>query len=230
MRYAQPVLGAVGGVVLASSLLFGAVHAQATVPAYQPPQHAATAARTTPAPSATKRHYYSDSEVVDLVVFAQGPIAEKHPALAARIQGNRPKADVSPGNLKAFTAGLKRVDPKFHQVVTIGVQRNDPYTAQVAMKRLSADISLWTKQQKLDPRTALDMRADGWFWHDSYVLTEQNLAAVWQAAAYTTVAGAAEAVVVVAIVPAAASYQFEMNKADQGDVQGLVADVTRAAG
>lgn len=206
------------GSALTGAMVFTGASAQAAAPTQD--QSAAS--------HASSQAAYSDSDVVALVLFAKGPIADENPTLAKKIQGQRPKAKISMNSIDDFTAELKNIDPQFHERVALAVQQGDPYKAQDGLKRLNRDISEWLKAKNVNPKTDGKMKANGWVWHDSYIATEQNIAAVWQVAAGTTVAAGAEAVVVVAIVPAAASYQFEMNKTGAIDKQELIASVTSA--
>jgi SdpC family antimicrobial peptide len=72
------------------------------------------------------------------------------------------------------------------------------------------------------------MRPNGWVWTKSNIVTVANVAAGINVAAGANVAAAAEAVVVVVIVPAAASYGFDLQQSDQLDENDFVAAVTSA--
>ena len=130
---------------------------------------------------------------------------------------------------------LTQVDPDYHEQVTVAIQQGDPFATEAAMKRLDHDIALIIAQDtkgrlaRTGVVTEAAAHADGWFWHDAYIAAEAYVAAVAAAAVYEAAGVFHVAAVVVAIVPAALSYQFEMNQASAVDRQSMVSAVTQAA-
>lgn len=169
---------------------------------------------------------YSDADVVALLVFAKGPIAEKNPALAAKIRAGQPANDVSLADIAAWTAQLKALDPNFTSGVTKAVQAGDPYRAQKALDQLNADIKKWSQKAQVSSKDLATTQGFISWKAKTHVLVATNVVAVWQGAVYTTVAAGAEAVVLVAIVPAAASYEFLMDKPGSLEKQDYIASVT----
>lgn len=178
---------------------------------------------------------YNDVDVVQYVVFASGRIAQQHPDLAARIRHGRTIKQPSAGQLRQLVTVMKKYDPAYTQKVTNVLLKGDPYAATPALQRLGEDLTAVLAPKQAAHGASLSQQsrinsiahADGWFWHDEWAVTETTIVAAWQGAVYTTVGGFAEAVVVVAIVPAAASYQFEMNSAADVDRQGFTAAVAQ---
>lgn len=173
---------------------------------------------------------YTDSDVVALLVFGSGPIAEKYPELAKTLNTQRTAATGTQAQIDAFTKQLLEVDPEFHDVVTLGVQSNDPYASQQALARLDADITTWYKQQNVHFQKNTAAQPQGQVWLRQTVVVATTAVGGWQAVVFTTVGGFAEAVVVVAIVPAAASYQFQYTHADKLEVSNWAANLAGTLG
>lgn len=170
---------------------------------------------------------YSDEDVLKLIIFAQGPIAEQRPDLAEKLLKGKPKPKLPDDAVfEDVVSQLKRVDPEYHEVVTKGVQKNDPLKAEAAMKRLSDDLN---KIYELEKRPDQERGVTTWAWHDAHVFAETELAAAAAAVVFEAVGAAHVAAVVVAIVPAAVSYQFEFNHGSTVDRQAMVAAVSQAA-
>lgn len=190
----------------------------------------AAAVRVATTSTHTTAARYSDSDVVALLVFGSGPIAHRYPALATALNDQRTAATGTPAQIAAFTKQLLAVDPHFHQTVTLGVQASDPYAAQEALARLDADITAWYQQQDVHFQQATAAQPQGVVWLRQSVVVATTLAGGWQAVVFTTVGGFAEAIVVVAIVPAAASYQFEYTHADKIEVSDWAANLAGTLG
>lgn len=192
--------------------------------------HAVVAVHSTKATTSTSTTKYDDQDVVALLVFGTGPIATKYPALAKSLNDQRTAATGTTAQIAAFTKQLKSVDPQFHKIVTLGVQANDPYASQQALAQLDADITTWYKQQKVTFQKSAAARPDGVVWLRQTVVVATTVAGGWQAVVFTTVGGFAEAVVVVAIVPAAVSYQFQYSHADKLEVSNWAANLSGTLG
>lgn len=161
---------------------------------------------------------YGDADVVALLVFGTGPIADKHPDLVAALDTNRTAAPSTPRSaIEEFTTQLMQLDPSFHDVVTLGVQENDPYAAQAALSQLNSDIGAWqrAKQIKLQRNPGAVAASSVWVATKEWLAVETTVVGAWQVAGITTAAAVGEAVIVAAIVPAAVSYQFVYKSADE---------------
>lgn len=192
--------------------------------------HNVVAVQTSKATSPKATTTYGDQDVVALLVFGTGPIAAKYPALAKSLNDQRTAATGTTAQISQFTNQLLSVDPKFHQLVTLGVQSHDPYAAQQALARLDVDITTWYKQQDVTFQKSAAARPDGTIWLKQTVAVATTVAGGWQAVVFTTVGGFAEAVIVVAIVPAAVSYQFEYSHADKIEVSNWAANLSGTLG
>lgn len=170
---------------------------------------------------------YSDIDILKLLLFAKGKVAEDHPETAkALLNGRRPAAELpSDATFESMVTQLKTVDPEYHEKVTLGVQVNDPLKAEQAMKRLSDDLN---EVYRLRDETVDEGGVTTWAWHDAHVVAEVEALAVMAAAVYEAAAVAHVAAVVIAIVPAAITYQFEMNEASSVDRRNKVSAVTKA--
>jgi SdpC family antimicrobial peptide len=190
----------------------------------------ATVLHTNTAAATRSAATYTDNDVVALLVFGSGPIAQKYPELAKTLNDQRTAASGTPAQIRSFTEQLLAVDPEFHADVTLGVQSNDPYASQQALARLDADITTWYKQQNVHFQKNTAAQPQGAVWLRQTVVVATTVAGGWQAVVFTTVGGFAEAVVVVAIVPAAASYQFQYTHADKLEVSDWAANLAGTLG
>jgi SdpC family antimicrobial peptide len=209
--------------IASTALLVGGV-------GFATPAFAAEGERAPAAEQSKAAMHYSDADVVGLLVFGQGAIAKAYPDLATEVTGGRAMPVFSDEKIAEFTAELVAVDTNFSSVVTEGVQKNDPYAARAALKQLNADINTWydaqhIKVQQLSAGSAIASPNDSW-WIASNVAVATNIGGGWQAVVFTTVAALAEAVFIVAIVPAAVSYQFEYQSSDKIEIDGWAADLT----
>lgn len=168
---------------------------------------------------------YGDKDVLKLILFAQGPIAERNPELAQKLLKGKPKPQMpSEEAFDSVVDQLKRVDPDYHELVTEGVQRNNPQDAENAMQRLSDDLS---KIYELEKKPDQERGVTTWAWHDAHVVIETEALGAAAVVVFEAAAAAHVAAVVIAIVPAAASYQFEFNNGSQIDRQQMVATVSQ---
>ncbi|MCX4405369.1 MULTISPECIES: sporulation delaying protein family toxin [unclassified Streptomyces] len=173
---------------------------------------------------------YSDSDVVGFLVFGQGRAAADHAELAKEIRSRRSDPKVSAPQLAYLMGKLHQADPAFHARVTEAVQSKDPFVVRQGMVALNDDLKKSITSDRTSKTMSADsvMRPNGWVWTKSNIVTVANVAAGINVAAGANVAAAAEAVVVVVIVPAAASYGFDLQQSDQLDENDFVAAVTSA--
>lgn len=189
------------------------------------------------APSATK--YATPVDYVDFVLFGAGPIADRFPDAAAEVRHGQPVHAPSAADLARLVKYLQTADKSFQTAVIVDGQSKDPFVVQGALKRLSDDLTtvlyapVTSKSSSANAKMAAAedrmYRPDGWFWSKSNVVALQNVVAVWQVAGAHTVAAVFEAAVVAFIVPAAASYQFEMNSASVLDRENFTAAITMSS-
>lgn len=170
---------------------------------------------------------YSDEQILNGVVLGQGDVARDHPELRMNESGFRPADQRS---VAAFDDRILAAVPDFHNTVAVPLRSGDPYVVSAALTRLNSGVK--TALRNVDYQAALRSRDDGpqmdTLYTKNNVAAVTNVAAVWQVAAAHTVAGAAEAVALVVIVPAAATYQFNADSADQILKSKWVAKITEA--
>ncbi|MER8182732.1 sporulation delaying protein family toxin [Kitasatospora sp. NPDC094015] len=173
---------------------------------------------------------YSDRDVVDFLVFGQGQAATAHPELARQIRDRRGDTSVTDAQLSSLVQGMQQADPEYHARVTEAVQSKDPFVVQQGMVSLNEDLKgyIATNSGANTLDSASIARPNGWVWTKSNIVTVANVAAAINVAGATNVAGFAEVAVVVVIVPAAASYGFDLQQPDQLDENNLVAAVASA--
>ncbi|WP_369388967.1 sporulation delaying protein family toxin [Streptomyces sp. CG1] len=188
------------------------------------------ASHAAPTAAAKATGAYSDSDVVSFLVFGQGKAAADHPELAKQIRSRRSDPSLSAPQLTYLMNKLHQADPAFHTRVTEAVQSKDPFVVRAGMLALNEDLKKAIASDSTSKALNADsiMRPNGWVWTKSNIVTVANIAAGINIAAGTNVAAGAEAVVVVVIVPAAASYGFDLQQSDQLDENDFVAAVTSA--
>ncbi|WP_083798102.1 sporulation delaying protein family toxin [Corynebacterium pseudogenitalium] len=169
---------------------------------------------------ATKNLKYSDSDIVDLLVFSDGPAATNNPELAKLLQSNNPDKYVPTSEDLDIAQDLLETEiSDFHQEVTVPIQSGDPYKVTDALDRVSIAIQNITAEQTAQTPA---VSTYGMGWHDANLWVEINGAAVLNGAVYANVALATEALVALYVVPGAISYQFPKTKGTL-DGQNLVA-------
>jgi SdpC family antimicrobial peptide len=90
---------------------------------------------------------YSDLNVVEFLVFGQGPITIDRPELLTELNiSSVPQA--TPAVINEVLVGLQDVDPAFHMNVTIPAQAGDPYEAERALKNFSTDVAALAAKEK----------------------------------------------------------------------------------
>lgn len=189
-------------------LSLGAVGTAQALTVHDAPVQAASA-------TGPKQDKYTDQDVVGLLALASGRAAQDHPDVAAKfkVEGAPTATDEQIGQL---TDALVSVDPNFHSSVTHAVQANDPYQAQKGIDTISADLKTLATQSGAS-ESGGDVHTDGFFYHDSNIAVEINVAGVLNAVGYANVAAATEVGVVLYVVPDAISYGFDLNR--KGDFE-----------
>ncbi|GHG81160.1 sporulation delaying protein family toxin [Streptomyces griseocarneus] len=179
---------------------------------------------------ATSKTKYSDREVVSFLVFGRGKAADDNPALAKKIRDRRADSTVTEEQLSYLMGKLHKIDPAFHANVTEAVQAKDPFVVQEGMERLNDDLKKYIAEDAGDVDMSTDAadRADGKVWKKSNIVAVANIAAGINVAVGTNVAAGAEVAVIVVIVPAAASYGFDLQQPNKLDKNNLVAEVAEA--
>ncbi|MFF1879403.1 hypothetical protein [Leifsonia sp. NPDC058230] len=199
--------------LMVTAALVGSVGAVANgSPASAVPSHSVVS------PSAQEAEY-TDSEIVELFLFAQGRAAEDHPDLAVQVLRGTTIPVVEQGMVDFVTAGLIRMDPEFHATVTGAVQSQDPYLVKAALLRLTEDTNHWLDQTQTNQSPMVQAR--DWFYPKS------NIAVMNQVAAAAVVAVTLAALVSVVGV-FLALYSFDDKGKDQFTADSLVAKVVTA--
>lgn len=95
------------------------------------------ASNTQTAPRATT---FDDRDVVDLLAFGRGPIAEQRPELVRQL-GHAAASEAPAALTDTLLADLRKVNPSFTVRVTQNAQAQDPYRADAALQNFSDDIT-----------------------------------------------------------------------------------------
>jgi SdpC family antimicrobial peptide len=188
-------------------------------------------ANAAPTPSASLK--YNDQDVTDALLFATGRIVADHPELTKTLNPSGKLVPLTPADRATALSQLKGVDPQYHEIVTKGVQANDPFKAQAAVDRVNDDVKKRIEQVRGTTTPGVEPRDFAWQRDNILAYNNavgvQNALGVWQVAVAHTVAAGAEAVIVLVIAPAVVSYQFDKNS-DPIAQRETVAALTRAAG
>ncbi|RLP82313.1 hypothetical protein D9V34_11020 [Mycetocola lacteus] len=103
-------------------------------------QAQATTEPASTAQTAPRATTFDDRDVVDLLAFGRGPIAEQHPELVRQL--GHAAASEAPAELTdTLLADLREVDPDFTARVTRSAQAKDPYRAEAALQAFSDDVT-----------------------------------------------------------------------------------------
>ena len=178
------------------------------------------------APDPSTGGSYSDSEIVSLLVLGAGRAAQEHPDLGNKFT---PRAaddvpEATDQQVQALTNALVDVVPNFHDTVTLGVQKQDPFAAQAAMTALGQGLRTVASREKNAAPSSDVVSTQGFAWHDANVFTEINGVAVLNVAGYANGAVVTEVAWVLYVTPGAISYEFPTT-ANTLDSQNIVAQL-----
>ncbi|MGW7306824.1 hypothetical protein ACWGI1_14735 [Streptomyces sp. NPDC054835] len=146
---------------------------------------------------------YSDTDLLRLLLAAQGPIADSHPELKQMLGFNPDKPQTDTDALDRVIAGYLAAHPSFHRDVAAALQSGDPVRVDTALRAFSVCFNGWLKQTAQpapgggEPVVA---QARGWFWMGAYVAIYANAVGAANAIAYTNAGVATNALATLVVV------------------------------
>ncbi|MCX5069003.1 hypothetical protein OOJ91_24470 [Micromonospora lupini] len=160
---------------------------------------------------------YTDSELLELLLAAQGPVAEQHPELV-RILGFDPaKPHTDDAALDAIVTAYLKHDRDFHEATAKPLQSGDPTRVNEGLRVFSVSFNEFIRAQggnAVSGKSTFTTQA-GWFYMGANVAIYANAVGVANAVAYANVGVATFALATVALVTwyledgSAAGSQFE---------------------
>ncbi len=161
---------------------------------------------------------YGDDAVVGLLLYGSGQVATDHPNVAARFKPKDASIPVpTAAQVHAMTEQLLKVDPNFHNNVTLGVQRHDPNSAKAALGELGGDVKVLADQNNQSRLGSRNASPNGFFFTSANVAVEINAVGGINAVVYANAGLATEVAAVLYVVPDAISYGFDLNRGSQLD-------------
>ncbi|MCX5204974.1 hypothetical protein OG897_26400 [Streptomyces sp. NBC_00237] len=146
---------------------------------------------------------YSDTDLLQLLLAAQGPIAEAHPELKQMLGFNPDKPQTDEGALGKVIAGYLGAHPNFHQEMAVPFHTGDPVRVDAALRDFSISFNKWlkaTSQPVEGKKPEAVAQAKGWFWMGAYVAIYVNAVGAANAVAYTNAGVATNALATLVVV------------------------------
>ncbi|GAA3374562.1 hypothetical protein [Streptomyces racemochromogenes] len=147
---------------------------------------------------------YSDTDLLRLLLAAQGPIADAHPELKRMLSFDPAKPRTDDEALDRVIAGYLAAHPGFHEDTAAGFHSGDPVRVDAALRDFSVSFNKWLGQTS---RPAGDgagpagvAQARGWFWMGAYVAVYVNAVGAANAVAYTNAGVATNALATLVVV------------------------------
>ncbi|MFE1384364.1 hypothetical protein ACFW6S_36010 [Streptomyces sp. NPDC058740] len=191
----------VAAVATLSLLVGGGVTAQS---AFADTGHGASAPSKARLKEAVKKTAeYSDTDLLRLLLAAQGPIADAHPELKQMLGFNPDKPQTDTEALDRVIAGYLAAHPGFHQDTAAPLQSGDPVRVDAALRDFSVSFNKWLKQTAqptADGGGPAVAQARGWFWMGAYVAIYVNAVGTANAVAYTNAGVATNALATLVVV------------------------------
>ncbi|MEU8762722.1 hypothetical protein [Streptomyces sp. NPDC048659] len=191
----------IAAVAMLSVLMTGGVTAQA---AFADAGHGASApgkARLKETMRQTTE--YSNEDLLQLLLAAQGPIADTHPDLKRMLGFNPDKPRTDTEALDTVIAGYLAARPGFRQEVAAPLHSGDPVRVDAALRDFSLSFNKWLKetaQPAPDGGAPAVAQARGWFWMGAYVAIYANAVGAANAVAYTNAGVATNALATLVVV------------------------------
>ncbi|WP_159395008.1 hypothetical protein [Streptomyces sp. 2323.1] len=144
---------------------------------------------------------YSDAELLQLLLAAQGPIADAHPELKQMLGFNPDKPHTNEEALSRIIAGYLATHPRFHEDMAIPFHSGDPVRVDAALRDFSVTFNEYVKKNaKPASGGKAQAQASGWFWMGAYVAIYVNAVGAANAVAYTTAGVATNALATLVVV------------------------------
>lgn len=205
-------IAAVVAVFALSAGVYGAAPAQAA------PDPTTTAAPDASGRAVLKRSVqnlskYSDYQVLQLLLAAQGPVADKHPELKQLLGFDPKKPHTDERALAAVIKGYLKYNPNFHTETSLPLQSGNPQAVEAGLRTFSTSFTNFvqysTKKHQATAskaemekyrETTAQANGRGWLWMGAYVAVYANAAAVANAVVYANAAVATFALATLAVV------------------------------
>ncbi|MGW2324211.1 hypothetical protein ACWC5C_00430 [Streptomyces sp. NPDC001700] len=144
---------------------------------------------------------YSDAQFLQLLLAAQGPIADANPELKRMLGFDPDKPHTNEKALNKVIARYLAAHPGFHQDMAVPFQSGDPVRVNAALRDFSISFNKWIKETG-KPAASGKARAQesGWFWMGAYVAIYVNAAGAANAVAYTNAGVATNALATLVVV------------------------------
>ncbi|GAA0397645.1 hypothetical protein [Streptomyces luteireticuli] len=144
---------------------------------------------------------YSDAELLQLLLAAQGPIADAHPELKRMLGFNASKPQTDQAALKKVIKGYLAAHPEFHKKMAVPFHSGDPVRVDAALRDFSVTFNDFLKKNGQPVNTGkAQVRAAGWFYMGAYVAIYVNALGAANAAVYTNAGVATNALATLVVV------------------------------
>ncbi|GAA2911241.1 hypothetical protein GCM10020221_03750 [Streptomyces thioluteus] len=159
---------------------------------------------------------YSDAELLQLLLAAQGPIADAHPELKRMLGFNVSKPRTDEAALNKVIKGYLAAHPEFHKKMAVPFQSGDPVRVDAALRDFSVTFNEFIKKngQPVSSGKA-QVRAAGWFYMGAYVAIYVNAVGAANAAVYTNAGVATNALATLVVV----TWYLEDGKPTGSDIE-----------
>ncbi|MFI8266627.1 hypothetical protein [Streptomyces sp. NPDC085665] len=145
---------------------------------------------------------YSDEALLQLLLAAQGPIADAHPGLQRMLGFNPGKPQTDETALNIIITDYLAAHPGFHKEVAVPFHSGDPVKVDAALRDFSIGFNEFVKQHGAAVHAGNEVapHARGWFWMGTYVAVYANAVGAANAVAYTNAGVATNALATLVVV------------------------------
>ncbi|MFK8851375.1 hypothetical protein [Streptomyces sp. Ac-502] len=189
---------AVAAVVASSILVAGGVTAQS---AFADDGRGTSAPGKAQLKAVNDASKYSDRELLQLLLAAQGPIADAHPELKQMLGFNPSKPHTNEEALGKIITGYLAAHPEFHEKMAIPFHSGDPVRVDTALRDFSVTFIDYIKKNAQPANSSrAQAQTRGWFWMGANVAIYVNAVGAANAVAYTTAGVATNALATLVVV------------------------------
>ncbi|WP_157865001.1 hypothetical protein [Streptomyces prasinopilosus] len=142
---------------------------------------------------------YTDAELLQLLLAAQGPIAEAHPELKQMLGFNPDKPHTDEEALNQIITQFLAAHPGFHENVAVPFYSGDPVRVDAALRDFSISFNKWV-EETAEPSPNGEAQPAGWFWMGANVAIYVNAVGAANAVAYTNAGVATNALATLVVV------------------------------
>ncbi|MFF5333496.1 hypothetical protein [Streptomyces sp. NPDC013181] len=144
---------------------------------------------------------YSDTELLQLLLAAQGPIAEAYPELKSMLGFNPDKPHTDEDALNQIIAGYLAAHPEFHETSAVPFHSGDPVLVDAALRDFSVSFIDYVKENGEPVEgEGPEAQPSGWFYMGAYVAIYVNAVGAANAVAYTNAGVATNALATLVVV------------------------------